>query len=54
MRPSQIVFFGIAALAIAALAFCTPYGPAEVAAGGKSDLIIIFSGDVQGYLEECG
>lgn len=51
-RPAGLAL-GLGLLAL--LAFAPPLSRAAlVPAGGAPDLIILFTGDVQGYVEPCG
>ena len=53
MRKTLIYMLLAAIAAVAAVALVDT-APVVIAKADKPDLIIFFSGDVQGYLEECG
>ena len=49
-----LIYMLLAAIAAVATAALFESAPVVAAKADKPDLIIFFSGDVQGYLEECG
>ena len=53
MRKTLIYILLAAVAAVAAVALCES-APVVAAKADKPDLILFFSGDVQGYLEHCG
>ena len=54
MRMTWIYILFAAVAAMAAAALQDSSAPAIAASADKPDLIVLYSGDVQGYLEECG
>ncbi len=54
MRYSYFVFIGMIVAALMLLSVYAPSGPAVRSEEDLPGLIILFSGDLDGYLEECG
>ncbi len=51
-QPGWLFCFLICAVIF--LGFCAPERPQAMSSGDEPSLILVYTGDLQGYLEECG
>ena len=54
MLRQPVWLFCFLICAVAFLGFCAPERSQAVGGSNEPSLIIIYTGDLQGYLEECG
>lgn len=54
MRITKLFLVGVLFLTVMLFIIRTPSGPAATGGDENPDLVILFTGDLQGYLEECG